>query len=218
MKKILIGFCLTILAVTLKAQVLKPVKIDTVVTVSLPAEYAKRDTLGQAVYSGTASLGYIVVIKSPNPPGDSLRKEKDLNKVFKQYIKQLQQTAPAQSSVLNSKDTIVNNVEVRDFDLSTSDPSQGDQIRRFRILYTKPFTYTFEYVYPVAREDIARKESNDFFASVKTSPSFNGTDQFTMYGKLTGMSAIAKIALVAVMAMIFVVLIFIIRRRLKKEA
>ncbi len=218
MKKLLIGFCLAIFAAASQAQVLKPVKIDSILTVSLPAEFIKRDTLHQTVYSGTASLGYIVVIKSPNPPGDSLRKEKDLNKVFKQYITQLQQTAPSQSSVLNSKDTIVRNTEVRDFDLSTSDPSQGDEIRRFRILYSKPFTYTFEYVYPVSREDIARKESNDFFASIKTSPSFNGTDQFTMYGKLTGMNTIFKIALVAVMAIILIGLIIIIRRRLKKEA
>lgn len=217
MKKILIGFYLTIFSVVSQAQVLKAVKVDSLITVSLPAEFQKRDTLGQTIYSGTASLGYIIVIKAPNPPGKVLKKEKDLNKVFKEYIKKLKNTAGNQATILNDKDTIVNNVEVRDFKLSTTDETQGEQIRRFRILYTKPATYTFQYVYPLAREDIARKEGDAFFKSIVTAPSFDGTDQYTMYGKFTGMHAWLKITLGVVILIILIVLVIVLRNRKKRE-
>ena len=217
MRKILIGFYLTILAVASQGQVLKPVKVDSLISVSLPAEFEKRDTLGQTIYSGNASLGYIIVIKAPNPPGKVLKKEKDLNKVFKEYINKLQKSAGSQATILNDKDTIVNNVEVRDFNLSTSDDTQGDQIRRFRILYTKPATYTFQYVYPVSRQDIAKKEADAFFASIKTAPSFDGTDQYTMYGKFTGMHTWLKITLGVVALIILIVAVIALRNRKKRE-
>ncbi|QQL48490.1 hypothetical protein [Mucilaginibacter ginkgonis] len=219
MKKLLIVFYLTIAAVATQAQDLKPVKIDSLVTVSLPTEFQKKDTLGQTIYSGTASLGYVLVIKAPNPPGKVLKKEKDLNKVFKEYISKLQKSVGNQQAViLNDKDTIVNNVEVRDFILSTTSDAEGVQLRRFRILYTKPTTYTFQFVYTEARKDIAKKEADAFFASIKTAPTFDGSDQYSMYGRFTGMSTTLKtIIIVAGVLVIALVLWLIFRPKKKKD-
>jgi hypothetical protein len=217
MKKILIGFYITILAIaTAHAQVIKPVKIDNLVTVSLPAEFEKRDTLGQTIYSGTGTLGFMIVIKAPNPTDKPLKKEKDLNKVFKEYTNKLLKSS-GNGTILNSHDTIVNNVEVRDFALSTSDDTQGEQIRKFRILYTKDATYTFQFVYPLQREDIAKKEAAQFFASIKTAPSFDGTDQYSTYGKFTGMHKALKIALIAGAIILIIIIVMVVRNRKRKQ-
>jgi hypothetical protein len=217
MKKILIGFYITILAIaTAHAQVIKPVKIDNLVTVSLPAEFEKRDTLGQTIYSGTGTLGFMIVIKAPNPTDKPLKKEKDLNKVFKEYTNKLLKSS-GNGTILNSHDTIVNNVEVRDFALSTSDDAQGEQIRKFRILYTKDATYTFQFVYPLQREDIAKKEAAQFFASIKTAPSFDGTDQYSTYGKFTGMHKALKIALIAGVVILIIIIVMVVRKRKRRQ-
>jgi hypothetical protein len=217
MKKILIGFYITIFAIaTAHAQVLKPVKVDSLVTVSLPAEFQKRDTLGETVLSGTGTLGYMVVIKAPNPTDKPLKKEKDLNKVFKEYITKLQKSS-GNGTILNSHDTIVNNVEVRDFALSTSDDTQGEQIRKFRILYTKNATYTFQFMYPQQREDIAKKEADQFFASIKTAPGFDGTDQYSTYGRFTGMHKALKIALIAGGVLLIIIIVLLVRSRKRKR-
>ncbi len=217
MKKILIGFYITILAIaTAHAQVIKPVKIDNLVTVSLPAEFEKRDTLGQTIYSGTGTLGFMIVIKAPNPTDKPLKKEKDLNKVFKEYTNKLLKSS-GNGTILNSHDTIVNNVEVRDFALSTSDDTQGEQIRKFRILYTKDATYTFQFVYPLQREDIAKKEADQFFASIKTAASFDGTDQYSTYGKFTGMHKALKIALIAGGIILIIIIVMVVRSRKRKQ-
>ncbi|NCD68484.1 hypothetical protein [Mucilaginibacter agri] len=215
MKKLLIGFYLTIFAfATAHAQVIKPVKLDSLVTVSLPAEFQKRDTLGQSIWTGTGALGYMVVIKAPNPTNQPLKKEKDLNKVFKEYTNKLLKSS-GNGTILNSHDTIVNNVEVRDFALSTSDDAQGEQIRKFRILYTKEATYTFQFMYPQQREDIAKKEADQFFASIKTDPSFDGTDQYSTFGKFTGMHKALKMALIAGGVVLIIIIVMVVRRKKK---
>jgi len=218
MKKILIGFYLTIFAfATTQAQVNKPVQIDSLVTVSLPVDFVKKDTLGQLVFTGNSSLGYISVIKAPNPSNQTLKKEKDLNKVFKEYIKKLQSGA-GNSSIMNDKDTIINNVEVRDFLLRTdNNDDQGVQIRRFRLLYTKAATYTFQFVYPEERADLAKKDGDQFFASIKTAPSLDGTDQYTTFGKFTGMHKALKIALIAGGVVLILIIILVLRNRKKKQ-
>lgn len=214
MKKTLIGLILTIYTLTSQAQLLKPVKIDSLVTVSLPVGYVKKDTLGQELFEGNGQSGFILVIKAPNPANRTLKKEKDLNKVFKEYISKVQQSS-GNGTVLNSKDTIINNVEVRDFALST-DGDQGSQMRQFRILYTKPATYTFQYMYPPERADIAKGEIKAFFASIKTASSFDGTDQYTLYGKFTGMHKGLKFALIGGAVLLIVILIIVLRRRKRK--
>lgn len=217
MKKILIGFFITITtAITTQAQVLRPVKIDSLVTVSLPAEFSKKDTLGQQIYSGNGSFGYMVVVKAPNPTEKTLKKEKDLNKVFKEYINKVQTQSGYGSSILNSKDTIVNNIEVRDFTLRT-DNDQGVQIRKFRLIYTKPATYTFQVTYPEERQDLAANEVKSFFASIKMAPGFDGTDQFTNFGKFTGMHKGLKIAIGAGIVLIIIIIIAVARKRKKQQ-
>jgi hypothetical protein len=82
MKKILISFSvLLLLSAAGFAQALKPVKIDSLVTISLPEKYTRKDTLGQQVFSGNTPLGYMVVIRQPNAENNTpLKKERDLNK------------------------------------------------------------------------------------------------------------------------------------------
>lgn len=200
---------------TAQAQVLKPVKVDNLITVSLPADYSKRDTLGQTILSGTASLGYIVVIKAPNPAGQPLKKEKDLKKVLKEYTTKVQQSS-GNGEIWNLKDTIVNNVEVRNFTLAT-EGDQGNQLRTFRVLYTKPATYTFQYTYPEERADLAKKEMAQFFASIKTAPSFDGTDQYATFGQFTGMHKGLKFALIGGGVIILIIVIMIIVRNRRKQ-
>ncbi|WDF56817.1 hypothetical protein [Mucilaginibacter sp. KACC 22063] len=215
MKKTLIGFIITIAtAFTAQAQDLKPVKIDSLVTVGLPQEFQKKDTLGQSIYTGNGSFGYMIVIKAPNPVNQTLKKEKDLNKVFKEYINKVQADAGYGSTILNSKDTIVNNIEVRDFTLRT-DNDQGIQLRKFRILYTKPATYTFQVTYPEQRQELAAKEVKQYFDSIKLAPGFDGTDQYTMYGKFTGMHKALKMAIGAGILVVIIIVIIVIRKRRK---
>ncbi|MCJ8210159.1 hypothetical protein MUY27_10595 [Mucilaginibacter sp. RS28] len=216
MKKILIGFFSAIYAITAQAQVLEPVKVDNLVTVSLPKEFSKKDTLGQTIYSGNASLGYVVVIKSPNPPEKTLKKEKDLKKVFKEYTDKVVQSS-GNGTVLNSKDTVVNNVEVRDFTLATTG-EQGNQMRRFRVLYTKPATYTFQYTYPEEREALASKEMKEFLASIKTAPDFDGKDQYATFGQSQGMNTAVKIILIGVGALLIVLVVWLVKRNSNKMA
>jgi hypothetical protein len=78
MKKILILFSLVLLASTGFAQIpLKPVKIDSLVTISLPEEFTKKDTLGQSIYSGNGAYGYMVVIRAPNADNNTPLKRKE---------------------------------------------------------------------------------------------------------------------------------------------
>jgi hypothetical protein len=57
MKKILVIFSLVLFATAGFAQIpLKPVKIDSLVTISLPEKFTKKDTLGQSIYSGNGAV------------------------------------------------------------------------------------------------------------------------------------------------------------------
>ena len=53
-------------AITVFGQGYKPVKIDSLVTISMPAGYTQKDTLGQHIYTANADFGYIVTMVEPN--------------------------------------------------------------------------------------------------------------------------------------------------------
>ncbi|RVT99891.1 hypothetical protein EOD41_15740 [Mucilaginibacter limnophilus] len=168
----------SVIAVTISAyaQELKPVKIDNQVSVNLPADYQLKDTLGQKIFSANGNLGYMVVIKAANPNTKPLKKEKDLNKVFKEYISKVQ--GQSDGSVLNQRDTTIGNLKATVFGLETND-ANGPQIRDFAVIYTQDATYTFEYLYPTSRKDLIKDEHNAFFSSINTSPQLQRTDQYT---------------------------------------
>jgi hypothetical protein len=58
MKKIFLCSSLLLFAVSGFCQLVKPVKIDSLVTVSLPPGYQKKDTLGEQIFSANSMFGY----------------------------------------------------------------------------------------------------------------------------------------------------------------
>ena len=90
MKKLIILFSILFLVDTVYGQGFKPVKVDSLVTVSFPVKYTKKDTLGQHIISANTDLAYMIAIMEPNAKGNQpLKKEKDLNSVLKKYIKEI---------------------------------------------------------------------------------------------------------------------------------
>lgn len=216
MKKILISFRMISFALAgYSQQAIKPVKLDSVVSVSLPVDYKKIDTLGQQTYNARSQYGYIIVSRVPNPPNKVLKKEKDLKNVFKEYIYKVQASLK-EGTITDNHDTIINKLEVRDFVLRT-DTGSGVQLRKFRILYTQPVTYTFQYLYDEGRKDVAAKEMDAFFKSIKSPPELDGTDQYLTFGKWQGFST-TLIAIVAAGVAIIVFIIIMVRKKRRDDA
>lgn len=215
MKKILVSFALILGTLTGFGQRLKTVKLDSVVSVSLPPDFHQTDTLGQQSYTAEARYGYIMISRSPNPPGNkTLKKEKELNNVFTEYIRKVQSSL-TDGRIVHDHDTIINNLEVREFTLRT-DTGSGVQLRKFRILYTKPVTYTFQYLYDELHKDIAAGEIRSFFESIKIAPALSGKDQFMFYGK-PGHVNILAVIVIAVGVIIVVLAILLVRRKRRRD-
>lgn len=215
MKKILINFSLILLGLPAFCQTQKVVQLDSLVSVTLPADYAKRDTLGQQTYTASSQYGFMVASRSPNPSTNkTLKKERELNNIFKEYIRKVQ-ASMSSGTIINNHDTIINQLEVRDFTVRT-DTGSGVQLRKFRILYTKPVTYTFEYLYDESRQDVGKKEIDGFFNSIKTDPSLDGRDQYLTFGKWQGLSG-TVIVLIISAVLIIVFIILVIRRKRKND-
>nr|WP_294941572.1 hypothetical protein [uncultured Mucilaginibacter sp.] len=213
MKKILISFSvLLLLSAAGFAQALKPVKIDSLVTISLPEKYTRKDTLGQQVFSGNTPLGYMVVIRQPNAENNTpLKKERDLNKVLKDYIKGIKGQAEG-SDALNVRDTTIGHLKAKTFTLST-DQGAGVQLRNFIVIYTQDVTYTFEYYYQQNRADLIKDEYKAFSSSIKVSPELERTDQYLSNAKGISPGLISG----AVIVVVFIgLIIFYITRRNKK--
>ena len=197
------------------SQAQKTVELDNQVRVNLPADFNKIDTLGQQTYTARGEYGYMIVGRQPNPATNkTLKKEKDLNNVFKEYIRKVQASL-TEGSITNDHDTIVNNLMVREFVLRT-DTGSGVQLRKFRILYTKPVTYTFQYLYDEGRQDVAAKEINTFFSGIKSSPELDGADQYTTFGKSQGISSTALILIISGIAII-VFIVLVVRKKRRDE-
>ncbi len=210
-------FLLTMLLCGLSAfsQVTKPVKIDSTVTVSLPKDYTKLDTLGQQIFSGRTVFGYVQVVRAANPPGRPLKREKDLNKVLLGYENKLLASAK-RSNVINDHDTTVNNnLIARDFVLQV-DTGSGIQDRQFRVVYTKDYTYTFQFLYNDVQKEVVAKELKDFFSSIKFAPDLNRDDQYTLIGQFTGMHKALKLGLIIggiVLILLFILLVRVLRKK-----
>src|ERR1700761_5943145 len=117
MKKIILSFALILYVITAFSQVaLKPVKIDSLVTVSLPEGFQKKDTLGQHIYSANALYGFMTVIVAPNEKNNApLKKENDLNGVLKKYIANIETQSGAGSSAQHVRDTTVGTLKAKVF-------------------------------------------------------------------------------------------------------
>src|SRR3978361_980758 len=147
MKKLLIIFGILFSVNAVFGQALKPVKIDSLVSVSLPSSYSKKDTLGQQIFSANTDLGYMVTIRQPNAKGNQpLKKENDLNSVLKNYIQGIQSQS-GNGSTQNIRDTTVGTLKAKVFNLLTKEANGDSHYRNFVLLYTKEATYIFEYGY-----------------------------------------------------------------------
>ncbi|MBK0380528.1 hypothetical protein [Mucilaginibacter segetis] len=213
MKKLTIILCITLFGINSFAQTLKPVKIDSLVTVSLPEDYQKKDTLGQQIYSANSAYGYMVVIRAENAKGNTaLKKEKDLNKVLKDYIKGIK--GQAEGSAQNVRDTTIGHLKAKTFTLQT-DQGEGIKLRNFIIIYTQEVTYTFEYFYEEMRKDLVNDEYKAFSSSIKLSPQLQRNDQYLTDAK--GLSTGAKVAIFGGGPIIILVIIIAMVRRKKRK-
>lgn len=212
MKKILISFSLLLLSAAGFSQALVPVKVDSLVTVSLPAKFTRKDTLGQQIYSGNTPLGYMVVIRQPNAENNTpLKKERDLNKVLKDYIRGIKGQAEG-SDALNVRDTTIGHLKAKTFTLST-DQGAGVQLRNFIVIYTQDVTYTFEYYYQQNRADLVKDDYKAFSSSIKVSPQLERTDQYLSNAK--GISPTLISGVVIVLVVIGLIVFYVMRRNKK---
>jgi len=218
MKKILLSFALILYVITAFSQTaLKPVKIDSLVTVSLPEGFQKKDTLGQHIYSANALYGFMTVIVAPNEKNNApLKKETDLNTVLKKYITSIEGQSGAGSSAQHIRDTTIGALKAKVFTLRSDDGNGNIQRINFTLLYTQDVTYTFEYVYPAQRADIAKAEYKAFASSIRLSPQLQRNDQYLSNAK--GMSPVVKGALYGGVVVVLVLIVITIVRRRKKLA
>lgn len=179
MKKLIMIFTILFSVNAVFGQTFKAVKLDSLVSISLPAHYAKKDTLGQQILSANTDLGYMMTIREPNAKSNQpLQKEKDLNGVLKKYIQGIQAQS-GNGSTQNIRDTTVGTLKAKAFTLVVRDANNDYQYRDFVLLYTKDATYTFEYGYADARKDLIKGEAKAYFGSIKLSPELQRTDQYT---------------------------------------
>jgi hypothetical protein len=198
------------------SQLLKPVKIDSVVTVSLPPGYQKKDTLDQRIFSANGLYGYMVVIRAANAKNNTpLKKEKDLNKVLQDYVKGIQGQS-GDGSAQNVRDTTIGTLKAKIFTLKTDDGNGVFQFRNFILVYTREVTYTFEYGYPDNRKDMVKDEFKAYTASIKLSPELQRNDQYLSNAK--GLSSNAKIAIFGGGGLIIILTIILIIRIKRKLA
>ncbi|MDF2433858.1 MAG: hypothetical protein JWP44_3489 [Mucilaginibacter sp.] len=212
MKKIFLSFTLLLFGITAFSQApVKPVKIDNLVTVSLPQVFQKKDTLGQHIFLANSTYGYITVIVEPNGKNNTpLNKERDLNNVLKDYIKSIQKQSSG-SVAENVRDTTIGTLKAKVFTLKTDDGANGSQLINFTLIYTRDATYTFEYVYPAMRSDLVKGEYKAFISSIRLSSELQRNDQYL--SKNNGMSTITKIEIGGGALVIILIVFFVIRRK-----
>jgi hypothetical protein len=212
MKKLIILFGILFLVNSVYSETLKPVKIDSAVTISLPASYSKKDTLGQQIFSANNSLGYMIAIRAANEKGNQpLKEEQDLNSVLKNYIKGIQSQSQ-NGSAQNIRDTIVGKLKAKAFTLQTNDG--GDiQYRNFLLLYTKDATYTFEYGFPDSRKDLVKDEAKAYFSSIKISPALHRNAQYINTSQSMGLHINSIIEIAGGVLVISLVVWLIVKKR-----
>jgi hypothetical protein len=215
MKKIILSFALIFYIISAFSQTaLKPVKIDKLVTVSLPVGFQKKDTLGQRIYSANALYGFMTVIAAPNEKNNTpLNKENDLNNVLKKYITSIQGQSGAGSSAQHVRDTTIGTLKAKVFTLKNDDGNGTVQLINFTLLYTKDTTYTFEYVYPAERKDVVKTEYKAYASSIRLSPQLQRNDQYLSNEKAL---PVGKIALYGGGALVIILVVVLVVRRKKK--
>lgn len=214
MKKLLFLFAVLFSAKAVFAQGYKPVKIDSLVTISMPTNYTQKDTLGQHIYTATSDFGYVVTMVEPNAKNNKpLKKADELNDVFKKYISGIQKQS-GNGSTQNVRDTTVGTLKAKVFTLSTDDGSGNVQFRDFLLIYTKDATYTFQYDYPEMRKDMVKGEAKAYFSSIKLSPDLQRNDQYTdIHSTTSHANTLSIVEIGGAIIIVFILAWLIFRRR-----
>jgi hypothetical protein len=219
MKKIILSLTMILFTAAAFSQKLVPVKIDSLITVSLPEKFQKKDTLGQQIYTGNGAVGYIMVIRAPNAPNNKpLNKERDLNEVLKTYIDGIQKQS-VNGSVMFLRDSTIAHLKAKVFTLrvdNSASTGESPQLRNFILIYTQEATYTLEYFYPEARIELAKSEAQAFSSSIKIAPELNRTDQYISNAK--GISFGTKVALYGGLPIVIIIVLIIVIRNKKRRA
>ncbi len=178
MKKLVLYLSIFLFARQANAQYyLNPVKVDNLISVSLPKDYIKSNQGGQDVLTANGSYGSMVVIRSVNPVlKQPVKNVKGLDNVFKEYVKNVQRSLP-EGNIMNDHDTTIGKLTAHDFTLQL-DTGSGPQSRYFRLIYTKNVTYTFQYLYEDFRKDLAAGEMKAYLQSINVSPELTTADQY----------------------------------------
>jgi hypothetical protein len=158
----------------------------------------------------------MIAIRQANAKNNTpLKKEKDLNKVFKDIVKDIQSES-AGSSAQYVRDTTIGALKAKTFTLKSDDGNGSIQHRNLVLLYTQDVTYTFEYVYPDNSKDIVNDEYKSFITSIRLSPDLQRDDQYL--SNVTGMSAITKVEVFGGAGLALIVVAAFIFRKNKKIA
>jgi hypothetical protein len=215
MKKAIISLILLLYIVSAFSQDLRPVKIDSLITVSLPVGYVQKDTLGERVFQANSMYGYMEVTRAANPVHNPpLKRERDLNNVLKDFVKGIQGQSGGGSAQF-VRDTTIGRLEAKIFTLKTDDGSGNIFNRNYILLYTQEVTYTFQYGFPDNRKDLIKDEYNAFIKSIKLSPELNRHDQYLSNAK--GLPTTTLIAIGAGVLIIAIIIIVLLVKRKKKK-
>lgn len=213
MKKLIIYLSILLVAAQAKAQgqyFLYPVKIDSLVSVSMPKEFTRSNAGGQQIISGNGQYGAMLVIRTPNPTtAKAVKNEKGLDNVFKEYVKKVQASL-TEGTIKNDHDTTIGKLTARDFTLQV-DTGSGSQSRHFTLVYTKNVSYTFEYLYDDFREDLPIGEMKAFLGSISVSPELTTADQYVTTSQSS--FPVVKVVVIGGIVLLIVGVVVFFRRR-----
>ena len=212
MKKIMISIFLVFVAISGFAQATKQVKLDSVVSISFPAGYQEKDTLNQQTFTANGMYGYMIVIRQANEKNNTpLKQKKDLNKVLKDMVRDIQAQS-AGSAAMNVRDTTVGTLTAKTFSLRTDDGYGDFGYRNFVLLYTQDATYTFEYAFPGNRAALVKDDYKAFVSSIRIAPGIQRNNQYL--SNAGGLSTGLQIAIFGGGALLIIlVIVLIVKRR-----
>jgi hypothetical protein len=182
MNKWIMMCCACIFAFTAGAQEWPTVKIDSAVSVQLPAGFAKTDTANKVQVLASSDFGTIMVFKSDDDPETTTEIDKDshLEKYYKNYVDAVSSSA-AGGNIINEKSNLLGNLKVKDFTLKV-DSGGGEQYRDFKVLHANGATYTFEFLYGYLHKNLVKPEKDKFFKSISVTDNVDRQDQYTSVG------------------------------------
>lgn len=216
MKKLLI-IPLILFTLSSYAQKWKPATLDSLVSVSMPAGFTKKDTLNQTSFSGKTDYGFIIVNKTPDAikEGTKIRSDKDLESIYTGYINGIAQSAKAQPTHL--RDTTIGTVKAKNFTF-TVEGEEGPEVREFTVLLIGTDMYSFEFMQKQMHVTQAKETRDAFFGSVKLA-NVNKENQLTHAGeKLSSTEKSAewkRYGTLAGIALVIIAVIFLVIRMRK---